>query len=441
MGNQPRIIFVNRYFYPDHSATSQMLSDLAFALADEGRSITIVTSRQRYDDPSARLPTKESIKGVEIVRVWTSRFGRSNLLGRSSDYLSFYFSAATSLLWRIKRGDIVVAKTDPPMLSLLSAPLCWVKGAKAVNWLQDLFPEVAEASELGRGRVARTLFAILKKFRNASLSASHQNIAIGRRMALRLRASGLRPERITTLSNWADGRLITPVASTSNPLRAAWSLEDAFVVAYSGNLGRAHEIDTMLQAMKCLQAQQHSGENTAKPQIVWLFIGAGAQMESLQKAVTTRGFTNVRFQPYQPRETLSQSLSVGDVHLVSLRPELEGLIVPSKYYGIAAAGRPAIFIGDQQGEVATLLKDYQAGIAVACGDADGLARAILTYRDDEALRLKAGANARMAFEHHHDLPAVVQSWQQLLDALTMEEQEHARVAPTTASAPISVREL
>ena len=205
MGNQPRIIFVNRYFYPDHSATSQMLSDLAFALADEGRSITVVTSRQRYDAPSARLPTKESIKGVEIVRVWTSRFGRSNLLGRSSDYLSFYFSAATSLLWRIKRGDIVVAKTDPPMLSLLSAPLCWVKGAKAVNWLQDLFPEVAEASELGRGRVARTLFAILKKFRNASLSASHQNIAIGRRMALRLRASGLRPERITTLSNWADG--------------------------------------------------------------------------------------------------------------------------------------------------------------------------------------------------------------------------------------------
>ena len=366
----PRIIFINRYFYPDHSATSQMLSDLAFALADEGRSITVITSRQRYDDASARLPKNERIGGVDVVRIWTSRFGRSNLLGRLCDYLSFYCSVALSLLWRIQRGDVVVSKTDPPMLSLISTPLCRLKGATPVNWLQDLFPEVAVALGVGPGRVAKSAIDFIKKLRNASLRSSQHNIAIGRLMARRLRQLGVRSDQISILPNWADGRNVQLISPDENALRANWGLKDTFVVAYSGNLGRAHEIDTMLEAMKSLQAPSTNAAKGAAPDICWLFIGGGALMPKLQEAVTKAGLTNVMFQPYQPRDRVSQSLSVGDVHLVSLRPELEGLIVPSKYYGIAAAGRPAIFIGDPQGEVAALLRDYQAGIAVACGNGE-----------------------------------------------------------------------
>ena len=118
-----------------------MLSDLAFDLARQGERVTVITSRQRYDAPNVALPAKETIDGVEIFRVWTSRFGRQNLIGRSADYLSFYVTAAWTLLRLARRGDIVIAKTDPPMLSVIAAPIARLRGARLVNWLQDIFPD------------------------------------------------------------------------------------------------------------------------------------------------------------------------------------------------------------------------------------------------------------------------------------------------------------
>src|SRR5215470_9601480 len=135
------MFFANRYFHPDHSATSQLLSDLAFALAAEGRAVAVVTSRQRYDAPRDTLAPRQSIDGVEIYRVWTSRFGRSNLFGRAIDSATFYLSASWCLWRLVRRGDVVIAKTDPPMLSVIAGPLCRRRGARIVNWLQDIFPE------------------------------------------------------------------------------------------------------------------------------------------------------------------------------------------------------------------------------------------------------------------------------------------------------------
>src|SRR5262249_41650197 len=117
-GAAMRLIFINRFFFPDHSATSQILSDLAFFLAGFGHEVHIITSRQRYDNPRASLSSKESIRGVRIHRVRTTRFGRRHLLGRIIDYLSFYLTVQVALLRRARGGDIVVAKTDPPLLSI-----------------------------------------------------------------------------------------------------------------------------------------------------------------------------------------------------------------------------------------------------------------------------------------------------------------------------------
>ena len=137
-----KIIFINRYFYPDHSATSQMLSDLAFGLAtnSDGKEIHIVTSQQRYDDPAAKLAAYKQIEHVHIHRVKTTRFGRQNLIGRACDYLSFYFSAGVKLFKLTKKGDTLVAKTDPPLISVIAAIVVQLKKAHLVNWLPDLFP-------------------------------------------------------------------------------------------------------------------------------------------------------------------------------------------------------------------------------------------------------------------------------------------------------------
>jgi colanic acid biosynthesis glycosyl transferase WcaI len=408
------IIFLNRFFHPDHSATSQMLSDIAFALAGMGYRVSVITGRQLYDAPSVRLPKWERIAGVDVHRVPASRFGRNSLLGRLVDYLTFYASAAWTL-WRFAgRGDIIVAKTDPPTLSVLAAPIARLRSARQVNWLQDLFPEVAERLEVG-GRLGRAAYRPLRWLRDRSLRSAKMNVVPGDRMAAKLIDLGVNSSRIRVIPNWADGDLIRPVERSTNALRRQWDLGDAFTVGYAGNLGRAHESETIVEAVAATQAEQTPGELAASTQAVrWVFIGGGAQFEALKTEVARRKLKNVLFQGYQPREHLAESLSVADVHLVSLRPELEGLIVPSKFYGITAAGRPTIFIGDKDGEIPRLLKEYECGFAVAQGDAVGLVRVLRELADDAALLRTLGENARRAFVEEFDKPIAVARWDKAL---------------------------
>ncbi len=401
-----KIIFVNRYFHPDHSATSQMLSDLAFALAGQGRTVHVVTSRQRYGNPAAVLAKRETSEGVAIDRVWTTRFGRYKLVGRAVDYLSFYLSAA-AMLWRIAgRGDIVVAMTDPPMLSLLATPIARWRGAVSVNWLQDIYPEVIQALGMARGALSGLGVRLLRRARDRSLRRAACNVVLGERMAAGVRDLGVASDRIAVVANWADGSLVRPVEPAGNPLRRRWGVGDRFVVAYSGNLGRAHDIDTILAAM---------AETERRARVLWLFIGGGAQVDALASGAHRRGLTSLRLEPYQPREHLAESLSVADVHLVSLRPELEGLIVPSKFYGIAAAGRATIFIGDGEGEIARELRRIDGGVTVAQGDGKGLAEAVLALAADPMRCREMGRNARQAFERDYDKPRAVGQWQRLID--------------------------
>jgi len=431
-----KLIFVNRYFFPDHSATSQLLSDLAFALAAAGQTVTVITSRQSYDDAKASLVPTEVVKGVRIVRVWTTRFGRSNLVGRAIDYLTFYLSAAWAMYRLARSGDVIVAKTDPPMLSVIAAPIARLRGAKLINWLQDLFPEVAQAIGVGTPSVTSPIFRFMKSVRDRSLKAASANVVLGDLMAKRVEALGVAPEHIRIISNWADGRLVTPLEPAHNPLRQDWGLSDKFVVGYSGNLGRAHEYTTLLDAIEelekgsgvkpsnigrpCNKEAQSSAITSipAIPPIVWLFIGGGALYDAFQREAEARGLTSVVFKPYQPRERLSQSLSAADVHLVSLRPDLEGLIVPSKFHGITAVGRPTLFIGDPGGEIAHLVKRYDCGLTVPQGDGAALAVAIRDLASDPERRARFGANARRAFETAFDKPIAVTSWQRLLAEVT-----------------------
>jgi glycosyltransferase involved in cell wall biosynthesis len=437
-----RVIFVNRFFHPDHSATSQLLSDLAFALAETGLAVSVVTSRQLYEDAARQLPARETMANVSVRRVPSSRFGRRHLVGRALDYLSFYVSAAWCL-WRcVRPGDVVIAKTDPPMLSVLGVPIARRNGARAVNWLQDIFPEVAERLGVGaRGRAGRAALALLRRLRDRSLKAADANVVLGARMADHLAALGVARERIVTIPNWADGRTIAPVAPAANALRRQWGLEDHFVVGYSGNLGRAHDIDTILGAIALIDRAQTSPSAASRPRIAWLFIGGGSGLEALRQRVAsmggTMGRTSVRFEPYQPRERLAESLSVPDVHLVSLQPVLEGLIVPSKLYGIAAAGRPAIFIGDADGEIARVIARAGCGTSIRPEDGAGLADAILQLAGNPAICAAAGAAARRAFEAEYDKPIALARWHSLLAKVGLQGQDEGPAVEPAA--PLSSR--
>lgn len=427
-----RLFFVNRYFHPDHSATSQLLSDLVFALAKRGHRITVVTSRLGYEDPLARYPKRESVSGVDIVRVPTTRFGRAGLAGRAIDYITFYLATAWTLLLKVRRGDAIIAKTDPPLLGLVTMPMARLRGAHQVNWLQDIFPEVAIEVGVGKALPWRILFSALRRWRDRVLRNAVFNVVIGERMAEVVRRTGVPSERIRVIPNWADGKVVRPVPAEANGLRKAWGLDDAFIVGYSGNLGRAHDIATMIEAMALTETASAGHVGTlrmavgARPiqqppppkPIAWLFVGGGAKMGVLRDEVHRSHYNRVQFHPYRPRAELAESLSVPDVHLITLNPELEGLIVPSKYYGIAAAERPAIFIGDPDGEIGRILTRTQTGFVVAPGDGEGLARIILSLARDPQLTLEYGRRARAHLERTHDLPFALAAWEDVISRVT-----------------------
>ena len=384
------------------SATSQLLTDLVRRLIGPEREIHVICSRQLYENPRAKLPAYELSDGIHVHRLWTTTFGRSSHLGRATDYATFYWSAAIALLRIVKPNDILVAKTDPPLISIVVAEVARMRQAHLINWLQDIFPEVA--SKLGENPLPKWLDALFCQLRSRSLSAARMNVVLGSRMREHLLQQKIIPERICVIENWADGIEMEPSSETSS-LRKTYGLDNQFVIGYSGNMGRAHEFETILEAATILR-ERHD--------IVFLMIGGGAKMQQLKSAVESRLLSNFRFVPYQPRELLSKSLAIANIHLASLLPPLEGLIVPSKFYGILAAGRPVIFIGDRDGELARIILAAQCGSVLNCGDSEALIEAIYRFKEMPDVLHRTSHSARQLFEREYTVEHATRKWRALL---------------------------
>ena len=221
-----------------------------------------------------------------------------------------------------------------------------------------------------------------------------------------LAARGIPESKLCVIENWADGSAIQPKAAAGSALRARLGLADRFIVCYSGNLGRAHEFDTLLGAAEALRRERT---------FIFLVIGSGAKMAALKEGVAARGLDNFRFLPYQRRDMLEDSLAAADVHLVSLLPALEGYVVPSKLYGILAAGRPLIFIGDGKGDVGRVIEQGQCGRTVTVGDCAGLRAALGEFAADPDGLLRLGARARRIFEQEYSLQRALSRWAALIE--------------------------
>ncbi len=414
---RPRILFVNRYYRPDQSATSQLLTDLAEAMAARGHDVHVLCSRQLYGEAASKLPPRELLGGVQVHRLAATRFGRGRLAGRALDYASFYAAGALRLLRLLRAGDVAVVKTDPPLLSLVAAPIARLRGAAFLTWQQDVFPEAA--TELGANPLPPVIDRLLRGLRDASMRAARVNVLISESMRAHFVARGLPRAKLTVIDNWADAA-ITPKPPAASALRARLGLQDHFVVGYSGNLGRAHEYATLLGAAAALAPDRS---------FAFLMIGGGAKMRPLQEAVRARGLGNFRFLPYQPRGELGDSLAAADVHLAILMPALEGLILPSKLYGILAAGRPVVFIGDRGGGVAGIVRGAHCGHVVDIGDAAGLAAVLRRMRGDASGLAAMGAAARAAYTARYSADVAVSKW---LDALDVKPARRGADARTPA---------
>lgn len=391
-----RLVLVNRYFHPDESATSQFLTDLARHLAGT-HEVRVLASRQLLVDARARLPARARLDHIQIHRLWSPSFGRQRLLGRLLDYLGFSAAVATWLLLHARRGDTVLAKTDPPVLGFVTTLATLGRGVTRVQWLQDLYPETAvQLGVLAPGGLAARL---VRALRDWSLRRSALVVTVSAGMLEHLR-SMVGTARLVHIPNWADDY------ASGQDCRPADARSESLVVGYSGNLGHAHPIDGLLQL----------AEGRADPAVRFLFTGGGVNHERLRARVRQLGRTNWTFLPYQPREQLPDLLRRPDLHLVILDPRVERFIFPSKVYGILSAGRPIVHLGDPNGELARLLREQQCGWSLTAESGQALGALLETLRADPDQLQAASRNARRAYERSYSRSRALAAWEAALRA-------------------------
>jgi hypothetical protein len=374
----PALLFINRVYPPDSGATGRVLEHVARGFRDAGWEVTVLVTAGERSSPGS-----VSQDGVKVVSV-ASPFSKKSLLARALGYVLMI----PSLGWKallMPRADVVVTMTDPPMLLVIGPFLKIFKGSRLIHWAQDLYPEVAE--EAGVFRRGGAVATVVRWISTMAMRFHDGTVAVGRCMAERLVARGIPTERIRVIPNTGVEREIIPRTDRGRSFRDRHALGDAFVVMYSGNMGRAHEFGTVLEAARDLQAG-------GVKDVLFLFVGSGPGEALLRGEVDRMGLSNVRFLPPQPTASLSESLGAADLHLVTMREGMSGLVVPSKFYGVLAAERPCLYIGPADSEVALVIGSEGVGRVIRCGDAKGLQAAIMEYRDSPSLLTEQGSKGR-----------------------------------------------
>lgn len=380
-----RFLLLNQTFFPDVAATAQHLADLALELRRRGHEVTVVTSRRAYDDPSKRFPALEIWQGIEIRRVSGTGFGKGAKWKRALDFGSFYLRCALEVI-RLKRFDAVVALTSPPLIAVLGALLCRVKGGRLFYWMMDFNPD--EAIAAGWLRAGSVPARILEVFSRFSLRASHRVIALDRFMKDRIVAKGVPPEKVLVVSPWAHTGEIRFDVEGRNRFRSRYGLEDRCVVMYSGNHSPCHPLETLLHAARELNADQT---------FHFCFVGGGSEHRRVKEFAESEGLRNVTCLPYQPLSDLAGSLSAADVHVVVMGEPMVGLIHPCKIYNVLQVNSPVLVIGPEEshlGDLLNQLKDSRLVARVNHGDVTGVVRELERIRDVGG-RDETGLNARI----------------------------------------------
>lgn len=409
-----RVIAVNRFYWPSEAATSQLLTDLARWLADEGATVHVVAGRRIAPGARDSLAPCEIMDGVTIHRVWSTMIGGPSLLARAIDYLTFYLSSSYMLLRLARKGDRLLIKTDPPLMSVPAALVAMLRQARLIVWHQDIFPETAEA--VGVVRRGGVLSRVARWLRNQSLRSVETNVVICEAMAETLHRQGVRHDRIRVIPNWSDARL-HPVAPAQNPLRRSWGLSGKLVIGYSGNLGRVHQVNAVAQLIRSTEGLDN---------LVWLFVGGGVaseRIEALQEELPN-GFLVTK--PAQPRAALGESLSVPDIHLVSLDPACEGLVMPSKLYGAMAAGRPVLNLGAEEGAVAQIISRYDIGITLDPSRPEGWRETVEEFVADRSRLIDMGRRGRALIQDELGAKKCLSEWQRVLTVACPSPQEEVR---------------
>jgi glycosyltransferase involved in cell wall biosynthesis len=360
------VLILNQAFYPDVVSSAQHASDLAVALVEAGHEVTVVCNSRGYDDPKLRFGNRETWKGVKIVRVYSTGFGKSSRWRRAADFGTF-LATCVFCVWSLPRFDVLVAMTSPPLISFIASLAVPWRARSLVFWSMDLNPD--EAIAAGWLRENSLVTRLLSRMLLRSLQRAGRIIALDRFMKERIEAKGIGADKIVVVPPWSHDDCVMFNRAGRDQFRNIHNLSGKFVVMYSGNHSPCHPLETLLQAAEQLADHQD---------ITFCFVGGGSEFRKLQERARDRGMRRVLCIPYQSIDKLSASLSGGDLHVVVVGNEYVGIVHPCKIYNVLAANRPFLYIGPEESHVRDIVRQGGPDAYVSAhGDVDGVVANIL----------------------------------------------------------------
>jgi colanic acid biosynthesis glycosyl transferase WcaI len=377
-----KVLLLNLYYPPDTSATAKMAAAFIEPLAQK-HDVTVICGRPSYDPTerrSWRLWQTEQQKGIRVIRVGSTDYPRTQMARRVFNYLSYVALSVPRALFT--SFDVVLAMTDPPFEGIVGAFVATLKGKPFVYNIRDMYPDMAVGGSIVKpGRMAR----IWEKLHRWALRRATRVIVLGEDMKARVAAKGVAPERIDIVRDGVETSGAPAAASDfdTDIIRAIRGTF-GFVLLHAGNLGFYGAWETLIAAARELQQDG----------VGLVFVGDGAQRERLQTlAADSR---NVRFLPFFPSSKISSVLAAGDTHVITIKRGLEGVVVPSKMYGILAAGRPIVAVASRETDAATLGAREQFGCAADPDKVDEIVAVVRQLIADPQRLAAMGAAARSA---------------------------------------------
>ena len=396
MPDRQRLLVLNQYYWPGVEATAHLLTELCEQLAAT-HDVTVLTGAARG------RPRREVRNGVTIQRVRSTTYDRSRLFRRGANYVTY----AIGSIWRAmvsRRPDLVVCMTDPPFVASIARLVAARFRAPLLIVMQDVFPEIAV--KLGRLRNP-VVVRLLRLMIDPAVRAADRVVVIGETMKRRVEEKGVASDRIRVIPNWGDVAGVVPTAH-ANEWARRHKLVKRFVVMHSGNIGHAQNLDTLVRSTTFLRDLDD---------LAVVLIGSGARRAELVALTRLLEADKVEVFPYQTRDVLSESLSTADVHVVGLVRGLAGYVVPSRVYGILAAGRPIIAATDADSETAQLVTEIGCGVVVSPGNPFALASAIRAAHDGEYDLAAMGRRARAFAETEGDRATAVDRYRSVIAEL------------------------
>ena len=391
-----RILFLNQYFPPDATNTAYLLGQLCEDLARD-HEVLVLAGRPSYNPEASTFRPA----GVQVRHTWSTSFSRAGMAGRLLNYATYLVSALLTAS-RVPKPDAVVALTDPPVIGVIGLMAARRHHVPFVQVYMDIYPDVGVA--LKRADNPLLVWA-WRRLNRAVRSGAAGVVAIGRDMREKLQREGVDPAKIALIPNWADEPVVGPERAAQ--VRAAMGWTDRFVVMHAGNAGLAQNLDVLLDAAQRLRDHLD---------ILVAIVGDGAARQRLEQRARVLDLPNVAFVPHVPKPEAESLVAAADLHVISLAPGLRGCVVPSKLYGILAAGKPFIAAVEPRSEIAILVAETRCGVVVNPGDAGGLANAILRVHEHPDPHM--GEAGRRAYQTEYQRDRATRAYADLLVGLT-----------------------